>query len=713
MQLAATTSGRPTMATAKAALNGYRRQGHVSIDSASQDQIEAYMTLRESVHRVTAETFMRYLETRQSTLTEGASAKAEFWAVPKCNFKELPHHISDAIVEPVNCRNIKVDRERFHIVDMVIPRQDLGKNVWRVSNYLQTATSGVTGSDQPQAVEDDSRQPPAVDPHEVVSANTRGLKRNRSEIPGPPECVSNEPEPPSENPEVKRARAQLATLTMLRTKMVDANKKGKWVHREGSLSPDSVLHWVEQTAMALEELAKEKPDDANMPVKPIVANFVTFLVGMILKARCYPDLHKFKGILPRLLATGGDSVEPGKRDEARLIEQLASIGEEDSSTVLDVKEYSVFVTTSFFLCNCYCSFVEHRGHKAVSRAIAATDNRTRVACLEPLKGLDGLPPSLAETIEVACRLFDPEASLADVATYVWSSQPQAAKLAISWDPTGSVGAVARLLQDTMPPFDGVSYANVVTAVKALVAAELVLELPNPAATQAVCFVHDGIDQPQAAIPIAASALSFRLGTTVTVEDMGPPDPASLPTDCAMKVYKRTQTYFSSIPKAGKFTLPEWFQKWKASIEADSIIKKKGPATAAAGGGHDCEGGPAASEAEDDANAPDAAAIGCPTATGVDTSVTFVRGDKVAAKIKQKTVDACVNDVLKSHCWVTVVEDQGVQSGRRMKVLKTRLSHIEPSHKAGETVVANETEEVEEKKEEYEAWMSCASVFGSD
>ena len=152
MQLAATTSGRPSMATAKAALNGYRRQGHVGIDPASHDHIEAYMTLRESVHRVTAETFMRYLETRQSTLTEGASAKAEYWAAPKGNFKKLPCHISDAIVDPVSCRNIRVDRERFHIVDMIIPRQDLGKNVWRVSNYLQTATSGVTGSDQPLAV---------------------------------------------------------------------------------------------------------------------------------------------------------------------------------------------------------------------------------------------------------------------------------------------------------------------------------------------------------------------------------------------------------------------------------------------------------------------------------------------------------------------------------------------------------------------------------
>ena len=196
-------------------------------------------------------------------------------------------------------------------------------------------------------------------------------------------------EEPSENPELKRAKSQFATLTMLRTKMVDANKKGKWIHQEGSLSPDSVLHWVEQTAMALEELAKERPDDPNMPLNRIVGNFLHFLVDMIMKARCYPSLQKFKGIIPRLLATGGDAIEPAKRDEARLIEQLASIDEQDSSKTLDVTDYSVFVTTSFRLCNCYCSFIERRGQMALANAAKATDNRARIACLEPQRAWAG------------------------------------------------------------------------------------------------------------------------------------------------------------------------------------------------------------------------------------------------------------------------------------------------------------------------------------
>ena len=79
------------------------------------------------------------------------------------------------------------------------------------------------------------------------------------------------------------------------------------------------------------------------------------------------------------------------------------------------------------------------------------------------------------------------------------------------------------------------------------------------------------------------------------------------------------------------------------------------------------------------------------------------------------MDACVNDVLKNHCWVTVAENQGAHTNTRMKVLKTKLLHVAPSHKADETVTSNETEEVEEKKvkEEHDAWMSCASVFASD
>ena len=90
----------------------------------------------------------------------------------------------------------------------------------------------------------------------------------------------------------------------------------------------------------------------------------------------------------------------------------------------------------------------------------------------------------------------------------------------------------------------------------------------------------------------------------------------------------------------------------------------------------------------------------------------MRGDKVATEIKQKTMGGCINDVLSKHCWVNVIEGTVT---RRIKILKTRLSHIEPNHKADETVIANETGEVEEKKgkEEHDAWMSCAGVFASD
>ena len=62
------------------------------------------------------------------------------------------------------------------------------------------------------------------------------------------------------------------------------------------MKKDSVLFWVTQTVMGLEELLKDKPDCAV--VKTIIANFTTYLIDMVQKSSCYLDWRQFAGIFP-------------------------------------------------------------------------------------------------------------------------------------------------------------------------------------------------------------------------------------------------------------------------------------------------------------------------------------------------------------------------------------------------------------------------------
>ena len=265
---------------------------------------------------------------------------------------------------------------------------------------------------------------------------------------------------------------------------------------------------------------------------------------------------------------------------------------------------------------------------------------------------------------------------------------------MSWDARGPVGVVAGLLQNQLPSFDGVSYATVELAANAIAAAELVIQLNNPIAVQTVCFVHDGVGQSQAAITIAANALSFRIGTTVG--DMTTPDPTSLSPDCVMKVYRRTQNYFSHMPKMEKFKLPVWFQTWKTALEADAATRRREqPSTTEANiKSEPREGG-------DEATPPAAAATGDKTATGVGTSVRpFVRGDTVIALIKQKRVKVVIDECLPKHCWVTVIEGNDAATAARRKISNEKLSHIVPGPN---DKVEEQKDSVEEQKD---PWLDC-------
>ena len=161
----------------------------------------------------------------------------------------------------------------------------------------------------------------------------------RRELKGIQSELSDAAPPTPENAEVKKARAQMETLKMLKTNMLDAVAANKWVHREGTLSPSSVHHWVGVTVCAVEELATEKPDDAT--AQRICSKFTEFPVQLLTKHPVYPALVKFAGIIPRLLAICGPGIDAQHRDDGLLIRQLACIGEE-SDAVLDLSGISYF-----------------------------------------------------------------------------------------------------------------------------------------------------------------------------------------------------------------------------------------------------------------------------------------------------------------------------------------------------------------------------------
>ena len=105
---------RPTLVDTKAALNGYKRQ-LLDVGPNNAARCEAHMTFRETRRRVSGTEFMKFLASRHETVSEGAVAAQEVWAVPKGNFLpgRMPQHIFDAIACEANCIGVRCDRELF------------------------------------------------------------------------------------------------------------------------------------------------------------------------------------------------------------------------------------------------------------------------------------------------------------------------------------------------------------------------------------------------------------------------------------------------------------------------------------------------------------------------------------------------------------------------------------------------------------------------
>ena len=136
-----------SMADAANALRGYARQG-ANVHPQSEEQRKAYIALRDTHPRCTADQFMKYLESLKTKVSQGSRARQEFWAVPKANFPDgLPDHIQEYAKDEDECEGFMVDVKFYYVVDQFISRRELYGGVFPVEKYLQSELTGtLTGA---------------------------------------------------------------------------------------------------------------------------------------------------------------------------------------------------------------------------------------------------------------------------------------------------------------------------------------------------------------------------------------------------------------------------------------------------------------------------------------------------------------------------------------------------------------------------------------
>ena len=113
------------------------RQGFAA-DPTDPEHIAAYVAMRQVSHRVTGQSFMDYLQSQVGSEVRAVlkSSFTQFWAVPKSSFRGgLPpataeflvpdHQLDDMAVRG----GVTIDRQKYYVVDQVVPRESLGRNV--------------------------------------------------------------------------------------------------------------------------------------------------------------------------------------------------------------------------------------------------------------------------------------------------------------------------------------------------------------------------------------------------------------------------------------------------------------------------------------------------------------------------------------------------------------------------------------------------------
>ena len=102
------------------------------------------------------------------------------------------------------------------------------------------------------------------------------------------------------------------TLGTLKANIESAKDAGIWTS-VNVLSNNSVLFWVEQTVGALEEMVRDAGSGDKNSTQRIVCKFTCYLLQLAQESDCYPAWNSFKGLLPKLLETGGGGHSPTDR----------------------------------------------------------------------------------------------------------------------------------------------------------------------------------------------------------------------------------------------------------------------------------------------------------------------------------------------------------------------------------------------------------------
>ena len=120
---------------AEVALGRYMRQGFAA-DPTDPEHIAAYNTMLQFSHRITGQSFMHYLQSQVNDIGSGGNIFTHFWAVPKSSFPGgLPPAAAEALVPDDQLDDMEVrrcgtlHRHTYYVVDQVVPRESLGRNV--------------------------------------------------------------------------------------------------------------------------------------------------------------------------------------------------------------------------------------------------------------------------------------------------------------------------------------------------------------------------------------------------------------------------------------------------------------------------------------------------------------------------------------------------------------------------------------------------------
>ena len=583
----ASHTGLVSVKNAKVALANFQQQ-RFQVDPDNTDHQQAYMILRDQTSRVSGKMLMGYLNTKKEVVSSGQRAVVKYWAMPRANFpRGLPPSIAPSEVTGDDARACKYDPVREYLIEQNIPQTALGLGVYTVEKFQGSMATGVTSGNQmpglpsPSALQltDDSGAGSSSDVRATgggggatggggggatygggATGGGRGLKRDRS--------IGDDGEPPSpESAAMKKTRTEQQALMLLKSMTRDAKRAERWVHPPTSMAPRSVLHYMGKTIEALEELTKANNSDAK--VRQVNFQYTGYAVRLLMNHRAYPDIIRFKGFLNRLVSICGDAIDDNTKDECKLLEQIAAIDEDNDKPLERIS--NVFVETTFKECECFKSFVHCKAQFAIDAAFRLAINKDRVAILEPMRDMAGIPPQLLDKIDMTILLCNANGAFTneDLAEYIVSNLPQAAKLAASWHPDTVVGAIGCLTQKTLPDFCDVTYPIFALAASAIQKGGLVEELESPLAKEAIAFVEAGNGLPPAFAPVMEAALQARIGTpirTVFVHPLGLSDE-----DDAAALFKLVKGF---LPKASQ---PDWYAEWKVVMENKEKEKEKAAA----------------------------------------------------------------------------------------------------------------------------------------